>query len=36
LILTMISSLILGMGMPTTACYIIVTVTVVPALIKLG
>ncbi len=36
LILTMISSLILGMGMPTTACYIIVTVTVVPGLIKLG
>lgn len=36
LILTMISSLILGMGMPTTACYIVVAVTVVPAIIKLG
>ena len=36
LILTMISSLILGMGMPTTPCYIMVAVTVVPALIKVG
>jgi TRAP transporter 4TM/12TM fusion protein len=36
LILTMISSLILGMGVPTVACYIIVTVTVAPALIKSG
>ncbi|HTU00549.1 MAG TPA: TRAP transporter large permease subunit, partial [Candidatus Sulfotelmatobacter sp.] len=36
LILTAISSLILGMGMPTTPCYIIVAVTVVPAIVKLG
>ena len=36
LILTMVSSIILGMGMPTTACYIVVAVTVVPAIIKLG
>jgi TRAP transporter 4TM/12TM fusion protein len=36
LVLTMISSLILGMGVPTTACYIIVAITVAPALIKMG
>jgi TRAP transporter 4TM/12TM fusion protein len=36
LILTMVSSLILGMGLPTTACYIVVAVTVVPAIVKLG
>ena len=36
LILTAISSLILGMGMPTTPCYIVVAVTVVPAIVKLG
>ena len=36
LALTAISSLILGMGMPTTPCYIIVAVTVVPAIVKLG
>jgi TRAP transporter 4TM/12TM fusion protein len=36
LMLTMISSLILGMGVPTTACYIIVAITVAPALIKMG
>jgi len=36
LILTMISSLILGMGLTTTSCYIILAVLVGPALIKLG
>jgi len=36
LILTMISSLILGMGLTTTACYIILAVLVAPALIKMG
>jgi len=36
LVLTAISSLILGMGMPTTPCYIIVAVTIVPAIVKLG
>jgi len=36
LILTMISSLILGMGLTTTACYIILAVLVGPALIKMG
>jgi TRAP transporter 4TM/12TM fusion protein len=36
LVLTMIASLILGMGMPTTACYIILAVLVAPAMMKLG
>jgi TRAP-type uncharacterized transport system fused permease subunit len=36
LVLTMIASLILGMGMPTTACYIILAVLVAPAMVKLG
>jgi len=36
LFLTMIASLILGMGMPTTACYIVLAVLVAPALIKMG
>jgi TRAP transporter 4TM/12TM fusion protein len=36
LILTMVSSLIMGMGLPTTACYIVVAVTVVPAIVKMG
>ncbi|MEW6663085.1 MAG: TRAP transporter permease [Bacillota bacterium] len=35
LILTMISSIILGMGMPTTGAYIILAVLVVPPLIKM-
>lgn len=34
--LTMTASLILGMGMPTTACYIVLAVLVAPALIKMG
>jgi TRAP transporter 4TM/12TM fusion protein len=36
LILTMIAGIILGMGMPTTPAYIIMTALLVPALIKLG
>ncbi|MDR1742071.1 MAG: TRAP transporter permease [Synergistaceae bacterium] len=34
--LTMIVSIILGMGLPTTACYIITATIAVPALIKIG
>lgn len=36
LMLGMLSSLILGMGMPTMPCYIIVAITLVPALVKMG
>jgi TRAP transporter 4TM/12TM fusion protein len=36
LILTMIAGIILGMGMPTTPAYIIMTALLVPALVKLG
>lgn len=36
LILTMIASIILGMGLPTTACYIILAILTAPALIGLG
>jgi TRAP transporter 4TM/12TM fusion protein len=36
LFLTMIACLILGMGLPTTACYIILAVLVAPALVQLG
>lgn len=36
LILTMLAGAILGMGMPTTPAYIIMTSLLVPALIKLG
>lgn len=36
LILTMIVSLILGMGMTTTACYVILAVLVAPALVEMG
>lgn len=36
LVLTMIVSLILGMGMTTTACYVILAVLVAPALVKMG
>jgi TRAP-type uncharacterized transport system fused permease subunit len=35
-VLTMITSTILGMGLPTSACYIIVAVLIAPAMIKLG
>ena len=36
LILTMVAGIILGMGMPTTPAYIIMTALLVPALVKLG
>ncbi len=36
LVLTMITMLILGMGLPTTACYIVGATIAAPALIKLG
>ncbi len=36
LILTMITCIILGMGLPTTACYIVGATIAAPALIKLG
>jgi TRAP transporter 4TM/12TM fusion protein len=36
LVLTMAAGIILGMGMPTTPAYIIMTALLVPALIKLG
>ena len=36
LVLTMVASLIMGMGMPTTAAYMVLVVLVVPALVDLG
>jgi TRAP transporter 4TM/12TM fusion protein len=36
LILTMVAGIVLGMGMPTTPAYIIMTALLVPAIIKLG
>ncbi|OPY86616.1 MAG: Sialic acid TRAP transporter permease protein SiaT [Smithella sp. PtaU1.Bin162] len=36
MILTMVTSTILGMGLPTSACYIIVAVLIAPAMIKMG
>jgi TRAP transporter 4TM/12TM fusion protein len=36
LVLTMIAAIVLGMGMPTTPAYIILTALLVPAIIKLG
>lgn len=36
LILTMLASLIMGMGLPTTACYIILAIMVAPALVQMG
>lgn len=36
LVLTMIVSIILGMGLPTTAAYLILATVVAPALVKLG
>lgn len=36
LVLTMIAGIVLGMGMPTTPAYIILTSLLVPAIIKLG
>ena len=36
LLLTMVAGIVLGMGMPTTPAYIVMTSLLVPALIKLG
>ncbi len=36
LVLTALVALVLGMGMPTTAVYVIVALTLAPALVKLG
>lgn len=36
LVLTMVAGIVLGMGMPTTPAYIVMTSLLVPALIKLG
>jgi len=36
LIMTMVAAIVLGMGMPTTPAYIILTALLIPAIIKLG
>ncbi len=36
LLLTMVAGIVLGMGMPTTPAYIVMTALLVPAIIKLG
>tara|TARA_R110002124_G_scaffold11573_2_gene54782 strand:- start:5781 stop:7697 length:1917 start_codon:yes stop_codon:yes gene_type:complete len=36
LILTMVSSIILGMGLPTVACYIILALIIAPVMVRLG
>lgn len=36
LVLTMVAGIVLGMGMPTTPAYILMTALLVPAIIKLG
>lgn len=36
LIMTMVAAIVLGMGMPTTPAYIILTALLIPAVIKLG
>lgn len=36
LVLTMVSSIILGMGLPTVACYIILALIVAPVMVRLG
>ena len=36
LVLTMVAAIVLGMGMPTTPAYIILTALLIPAVIKLG
>lgn len=36
LFLTMLASLVLGMGLPTSACYMILAVLIAPALVKMG
>jgi TRAP transporter 4TM/12TM fusion protein len=36
LFFTMVASLILGMGLPTTVCYILLAVTVAPTIVQMG
>jgi len=36
MVLTMFASIILGMGLPTSACYIIVAVLIAPAMVQMG
>ncbi|PWM24481.1 MAG: hypothetical protein DBX44_04115 [Oscillospiraceae bacterium] len=36
LVLSMVASIILGMGLPTTACYIVTAMTLAPALVQMG
>lgn len=36
LMLTMVSSIILGMGLPTVACYIILALIIAPVMVRLG
>jgi TRAP-type uncharacterized transport system fused permease subunit len=36
MVLTMLTSFILGMGLPTSACYIIVAILIAPAMVKMG
>jgi TRAP transporter 4TM/12TM fusion protein len=36
MILTMITSIVLGMGLPTSSCYIIVAILIAPAMVKMG
>jgi TRAP transporter 4TM/12TM fusion protein len=36
MVLTMITSIVLGMGLPTSACYIIVAILIAPAMVKMG
>ncbi len=36
LVLTMISSIVLGMGLPTVACYIILALIIAPVMVRLG
>ncbi|MDR1180044.1 MAG: TRAP transporter permease [Spirochaetales bacterium] len=36
MILTMFTSIVLGMGLPTSACYIIVAILIAPAMVKMG
>lgn len=36
LTLAMVASIVLGMGLPTTACYIVTSLTLAPALINMG
>lgn len=36
LVLSMVAAIILGMGLPTTACYIVTSMTLAPALVQMG